>query len=72
MQVPKVVTVAVVLWLASAPPSQSRLVAVPSYQELLAKSDLVVVATPLTKTVDTQERAFLPGIFRVDASGKKS
>lgn len=69
---PKIIIAAAAILLASSSPSQSRLMAVLSYQELLAKSDFVVVATPLTKTADTRERAFLPGIFRVDVSGKQS
>jgi hypothetical protein len=34
-----------------------------SYQEMLEKSDLVVIATPKSKTTDTKEQAFLPGIW---------
>ena len=58
----------VIFFLVNAPVSQSqaRLMKVPRYQELLDKSDLVVIAVPKTKTTDTEERAFLPGIFPKD------
>ena len=52
--------------------TQARLVSVLSYQEMLAKSDLVVIATPTTKTTDTTEEAFLPGIWTQDKDGKQS
>ena len=42
-----------------------------TYQELLDKSDLVVIATP-TQTRDTEERADLPNIYRVAPDGKES
>jgi hypothetical protein len=43
-----------------------------SYQEMLAKSDLVVIATPTSKTTDTKEQAFLPGIWLQDKDGRQS
>jgi hypothetical protein len=49
--------------------SQARLIDVPSYQQMLAKSDLVVIATPQSKTTDTREQAFLPNIMRQDKNG---
>jgi hypothetical protein len=45
---------------------------VPSYQELLDKSDLVIIATPITKTTDTKEESFLPNIFNQEKDGTKS
>ena len=56
----------------TASPSLARLIAIPGYQELLDKSDLVVVATPIAKTTDTSEQSFLPNIFRQDKSGAQT
>ena len=52
--------------------SQARLVEVHTYKEMLAKSDLVVIANPKGKTTDTREHAFFPGISRQDKDGKQS
>jgi hypothetical protein len=46
MPLPKIALVALAILLASAAPSQSRLMVVLSYQQLIEKSDLVVIATP--------------------------
>ncbi|HXB71751.1 MAG TPA: hypothetical protein VNY05_26175 [Candidatus Acidoferrales bacterium] len=43
-----------------------------SYQQLLDRSDLAVIATPTTRTKDTTESSHLPGIFRQDATGVQS
>ena len=43
-----------------------------SYKELFEKSDLVVIATPKTKTTDTKECAYLPNIMRLDGNGNES
>ena len=43
-----------------------------SYQEMLEKSDLVVIATPKSKTTDTREQAFLPNIWLQDKDGRRS
>jgi len=53
-------------------PAQARLVSWLSYQEMLAKSDLVVIANPLNKTADTKERSVLPGISQQDRDGRQS
>jgi hypothetical protein len=42
-----------------------------SYKELLDKSDLVVIATPKSKTTDTKEQAYLPNIMRQDENGNQ-
>jgi hypothetical protein len=42
-----------------------------SYQEMLENSDLVVIAAPKSKTTDTKEQAFLPGIWLRDNDGKQ-
>jgi hypothetical protein len=52
--------------------SQARLMAVLSYQEMLEKSDLVVIATPKSKTTDAKEQAFLPNIVQQNKDGKQS
>lgn len=43
-----------------------------SYRQMLEKSDLVVIATPKSKTTDTKEKAFLPDIWLQDKDGKQS
>jgi hypothetical protein len=63
---------ATILLLAMPEPAQARLVSWLSYREMLAKSDLVVIANPLNKTADTKERAVLPGIFQQDQGGRQS
>lgn len=52
--------------------SQARLMTVLSYKELFEKSDLVVIATPKSKTSDTKEQAYLPNIMRQDENGNQS
>lgn len=42
--------------------ANARIVVDNSYETLLKKSDLVVIATPITKTIDTKERSVLPDI----------
>jgi hypothetical protein len=59
------------LWVAPHP-AQARITRVLSYQEMFAKSDLVVIANPINKTTDTKERAFLPGIFQQEKDGSQS
>jgi hypothetical protein len=45
---------------------------IPTYQELLDRSDLAVIGTPTTSTTDTNEQSFLPNIFSQDKDGKQS
>jgi hypothetical protein len=45
-------TATILLWVISNQ-AQARIVSVLSYQEMLAKSDLVVIANPVSKTTDT-------------------
>lgn len=61
----------ILLWLMPQP-AQARLVSILTYREILAKSDLVVIANPITKTADTNERSVLPGIARQDSEGRQS
>src|SRR6266581_75306 len=49
--------------------ADARLIQAPSYQEMLDKSDLVVIAVP-TASGDTHERADLPGLTVVTAENK--
>jgi len=67
-----VVMAAAVLLCAAPNQSEARLMAVFSYQEMLKKSDLVVIATAKSKTTDTKEQAFLPNIVRQDKDGKQT
>ena len=55
------------LWLLNARP-----MIVLSYQQLRDRSDLVVIATPTSRTKDTAESSHLPGIFSQDATGAQS
>ena len=48
---------------------QAREMEVLSYQQMLERSDLVVIATPKSKTTDTKEQSFLPGIVEQDQDG---
>jgi len=67
-----VLMAAAILFCVMPNQSQARETIVLSYQELLAKSDLVVIATPKSKTTDTNEQAFLPGIWQQDRNGRQS
>ncbi len=64
--------VTTILLLVLPNPTEARLVSMLSYQEMLAKSDLVVIADPTSKTTDTKEVAFLPGISRLEKDGRQS
>jgi hypothetical protein len=67
------VLIAVAILVCSTPNrSEARLMSVRSYQEMLDKSDLVVIATPKSRTTDTREQAYLPNISRQDENGNKS
>jgi hypothetical protein len=52
--------------------SQARLMEVITYREMLAKSDLVVIATPKSKTTDTGEHALFPNMVKRDEYGGES
>ncbi len=66
------VLVATILFCVTPKQSQARLLEVLTYQEMLAKSDLVVIATPKSKTTDTGEQAFFPNIVQQDKDGRQS
>lgn len=67
-----VVMTAAVLYCIAPNQSQARKMLMLSYQQMLEKSDVVVIATPKSKTTDTEERAFLPNIWQQDKDGKLS
>jgi hypothetical protein len=65
--------IAVAILVCAAPnPSEARLMTVLSYSQVLDESDLVVIATPKSKTTDMKEQAYLPNIFRQDEKGNQS
>ena len=64
-------TATILLWVIPNQ-TQARIISVLSYQEMLAKSDLVVIANPISETTDTKERAFLLGIWLQQKDGKQS
>jgi hypothetical protein len=43
-----------------------------SYEEMFAKSDLVVIAKAASKTTDTKEEGFLSGIWQQEMGGQPS
>ena len=53
-------------------PSPARVIAGHNYQELLDHSDLVVIATPTTRTTDIDEATFFPDFLHVDAKGHQT
>jgi hypothetical protein len=67
-----VVMTAAVLYCVAPNQSQARKMLKLSYQQMLEKSDVVVIATPKSKTTDTEEQAFLPNIWQQDKDGKQS
>lgn len=67
-----VLKIAMIFLLVLSNQAQGREVRMLSYQEMLTKSDLVVIANPISKTTDTKEEAFLPGISLQENDGKQS
>lgn len=63
---------ALILFCAMPNLSHAREIVVLSYKEMFEKSDLVVIAAPKSKTTDTKERAFLPGVWLQDKDGKQT
>lgn len=72
MNVYRAIASAAVLLLAVSNQVQARPVSVLTYQEMFAKSDLVVIANPTTKTTDTGERGFFPNLWKQENDGKRS
>ena len=52
--------------------AHARLANLVSYQELFDKSDLVVIAVPVTKTADTGERTSFQNMSQLDQDGKQT
>jgi hypothetical protein len=69
MRLEKVLPLALAVTCCGAPLAHARAVKLLSYQELVAKSDLVVIATPTARTNDTIEQ-YTPDIRAQDASGE--
>lgn len=67
-----VLMAATILFCVTLDQSHARLMEVLTYREMLAKSDLVVIATPKSKTTDTWEQAFFPNIVQQDKDGRQS
>ena len=72
MKLFKICLAVAALSLCIVPEAYSRIIGFVSYQELFEKSDLVVIATPLTKTADTNERTFFQGMVQTDQDGKQT
>jgi hypothetical protein len=73
MNVLRIVSMAATILFCTMPnQSQARVMVVLSYQEMLEKSDLAVIAAPKSRTTDTKEQAFLPGIWLQDKDGKQT
>jgi hypothetical protein len=69
MRLPTVVQIVVAMAWWIAPRAEARAVQILSYQESLDKSDLVVIATPVTKTADTKEQYIPLNIIMTDGKG---
>jgi len=67
-----VLAASTILFCVTPEQSQAHLMEAFTYQELLAKSDLVVIATPKSETTDTAEQAFFPNLVREDKDGRRS
>jgi hypothetical protein len=68
----KICLAIVAISLCVVPAAYARIVHWISYQEFFEKSDLVVIATPLTKTLDTSERTYFEGIVETGLDGKQT
>ena len=62
-----------ILTLVSAQDAQARLISPLPYSELFKKADWIVIARPVTKTTDTDERTYFDDdVASIDQSGKLS
>ena len=66
------IKIGTVLLLVVSHHANARFVSMPNYQEMLSKSDLVVIANPASRTSDTKEHSVLPNIWRQGKDGQKS
>jgi hypothetical protein len=64
--------VGTILVLVISHQANARFVSVLNYQEMLAKSDFVVIANPISTTSDTKEHSVLPNIWRQGKNGEKT
>ncbi len=67
-----VLKTATILLLVIPNQAPARITLVLSYQGMLAKSDLVVIANPTSNTADTSEESFVPDILILETGGKQS
>jgi hypothetical protein len=51
--------------------AHARLVEMFPYEQMFSKSDLIVIARPITKTADTDERTFFPDMVEQTDNGPK-
>jgi hypothetical protein len=72
MTISRAVLIAVVAICCTTSKLTARMMVLLSYQQLLDKSDLVIIATPTTRTSDTAERSYLPNIFTQERNGTKT
>jgi hypothetical protein len=72
MKLLKICLAVVVVSVCMIPAAYARIVPVLSYQELFDKSDLIVIAIPVSKTADTDERTNFQNLSQVDADGKQT
>lgn len=68
----RLVFFAIAILILATPPSYAPIMAYLTYEELWEKSDLVVIAKPMTKTADTSERTYFQDMVTKEASGKES
>jgi len=68
----RVMLLVVLCLTGAATQSQSRITSEQNFQELLERSDLVVIAVPVTKTADTSEVTFFSDLLQVDAKGRQT
>jgi hypothetical protein len=68
MRSPTVILAAVVL-ASAARPIEARAIQALTYQELFDRSALVVVASPIKQTTDTQEQYVMPGLTLLSPDG---
>jgi hypothetical protein len=61
-----------ILALAYAQGAQARFVKSLDYSELFKKADWIVIAKPIRKSADTNERGYFDDLVSIDQSGKQS
>jgi len=61
-----------ILALGYAQGAQAHVMRIITYSELFKKADWIVIAEPITKSADTNERSYFDDLISVDQSGKQS